>query len=108
MTAACSRGPREPERGSAEHGRELILKHECYDCHVIPGIDRRHGPGVPVSLEEFAGRNTISNGTVALTRATLEQYIQKPKTVNPRALMPGIGDAPDEARDIAAYLMTLD
>lgn len=85
-----------------------MVKHECYDCHIVPGIDRKPGPGVPVSLEAFADRDVITHGSIPLTRATLEQYIQKPKTVYPPALMPGIGDAPDEARDIAAYLLTLD
>jgi cytochrome c len=108
LIVACSRPPREPERGNAQRGRELIVRHECYDCHIIPGIDFKPGPGIPVSLAEFADRKTITSDAIPMTRATLEQYIQKPKSVYALALMPGIGTSPDEARDIAAYLMTLD
>jgi cytochrome c2 len=99
---------REPELGNAAHGKELIVKHECWDCHIIPGVDLKPGPGVPTSLDGFADSTTLCNDDIENTRANLEKYIQKPKSVYPQARMPGIGDAPEEARDIAAYLMTLD
>ncbi len=99
---------REPELGNVARGKELILKHECWDCHRIPGIDREPGPGVPTSLDGFANSSTLGHESIENTRANLEQYIQKPKSIYTQAKMPGIGDAPIEARDIAAYLMTLD
>lgn len=97
-----------PERGSVARGRELILRHECYDCHLIPGIDRKPGPGVPIPLDGFAERTMLRSTRIRLTREVLEQYLQRPRSVHPPSIMPGIGDRPEDARDIAAYLLTLD
>jgi cytochrome c2 len=80
--AACgARRAREPERGDVARGRELILKHECWDCHIIPGIDRAPGPGVPTSLAGFAEESSFANETIENTRENLETYIQKPKSI---------------------------
>lgn len=108
FTACKPSRAQEPARGNADRGKELMITRECYDCHRIPGIDRAPGPGVPTSLDGFANRDRILNDSVDNTRANLEAYLQKPKSVYPQARMPGIGDRPDEAMDIAAYLMTLD
>lgn len=109
MVVACrSRRAAEPERGNVARGRELVLLHECHSCHVIPGIDPKPGPGVRVSLAGFAERPRFAHGTLDNTRANLERYIQKPRTLYPSATMPGIGDRPSEAVDIAAFIMTLD
>jgi cytochrome c2 len=109
LFAACKPSrANEPQRGNAERGKELLIAHGCYDCHRIPGIDRAPGPGVPTSLEDFADRDRILNDSVENSRANLEAYLQKPKSVYPQARMPGIGDRPQEAMDMAAYLMTLD
>jgi cytochrome c len=108
VASSCAKHPSVPARGDASHGRELIVKNGCYDCHVIPGIDRKPGPGAPLSLDGVAVRRRIAAGAIENTRENLEAFIQHPRALSPAATMPGIGDAPDDARDIAAYLMTLD
>jgi cytochrome c len=96
------------ELGDVRRGRELMIQRQCYDCHIIPGVPGKPGPGVPTSLAGFAKKKRFALGTVENTRANLEAYLQHPRKVFPRTAQPGIGDRPDEARDIAAYLMTLD
>ncbi|HEX7705242.1 MAG TPA: cytochrome C [Thermoanaerobaculia bacterium] len=112
LVSACGGGrlylEPEPGRGDAARGKELAVLHECYDCHIIPGIDRKPGPGVPSSLAGLARRDRIVAKQVENTRDNLETYLQYPKKVAPRSLMPGLGDRPEAARDIAAYLVTLD
>jgi cytochrome c2 len=112
FAAACGGGrlylEPEPGRGDVARGKELLVLHECYDCHIIPGIDRQPGPGVPTSLAGLARRERIVAKQVENTRDNLEAYLQYPKKTFPRALMPGLGDRPEAARDIAAYLATLD
>jgi cytochrome c2 len=108
VASSCAKRPSTPERGNASRGRELIVKNGCYDCHVIPGIDQKPGPGAPLSLDGVAVRRRIAAGAIENTRENLEAFIQHPRVLSPAATMPGIGEAPADARDIAAYLMTLD
>lgn len=109
---SCTSGERrlapEAGRGDADRGKELMVVNQCYDCHIIPGIDRKPGPGVPTPLAGLAFREKIVMKQVANTRDNLEAYIQHPRKHFALTAMPGIGDKPQDARDIAAYLVTLD
>ena len=108
LLAACGGAPKYPNVGNVDRGRELIVKNGCYDCHVIPGIDRKPGPGVQLSLAGFATKSKMAYGNVQITPENVIAYIQKPKKVYERATMPGIGENKADATDMAAYLLSLD
>lgn len=117
-TAACNRPenqqprPASPEAagqavpGDPARGMQLAAQYGCNVCHVMPGVGGPQGALGP-SLAGVAARPTLSFGTVTNTPANLAQFIANPASLNPRSNMPPIGLAPNEAQDIAAYLMTL-
>ena len=112
--AACNRDeasksltPAEPAPiGNAERGRTLAAQYGCNVCHAVPGVDGPQGSLGP-SLAGIASRPTISVGVVQNTPANLAQFIQNPASLNPQSSMPPIGLPDADAKDIAAYLLTL-
>ncbi|HEY4116034.1 MAG TPA: c-type cytochrome [Rhizomicrobium sp.] len=107
--SACNRPPESnpvaKNVGNPERGAQLIQYFGCGACHEIPGIagaDAMVGP----PLDHFANRIYIA-GVLRNTPDNLVLWIRKPQTVVPGNAMPQMGiDAPD-ARDIAAYLYTI-
>jgi cytochrome c2 len=112
LTLACNRErpaappPAPPAKQQLDQGRLLITQYGCNVCHVIPGIAGAQGALGP-SLAGVASRPTLSEGTVQNTPANLARFIQSPGSLNPQSSMPPIGVNEDEARAIAAYLLTL-
>jgi len=92
--------------GNVERGRTLAAQYGCNVCHAMPGVDGPQGSLGP-SLAGIASRPTISLGTVQNTTANLVQFIQNPASLNPQSSMPPIGLPDADAKDIAAYLLTL-
>jgi len=92
--------------GNVERGRTLAGQYGCNVCHAMPGVDGPQGSLGP-SLAGIASRPTISLGTVQNTPANLVQFIQNPASLNPQSSMPPIGLPDADAKDIAAYLLTL-
>lgn len=97
--------PPPPPIGNAEAGRQHIEKYSCVACHVIPGITGDGGSLGP-DLAGFASRPTI-NGRVPKKPETVVAYLQNPSAVDPETSMPPLGLTEPEAKDITAYLMTL-
>ena len=75
-------------------------------CHLVPGVDGPRGSLGP-SLQGVASRPMISQGTVKNTPPNLVLYLQNPASLNPQSTMPPLGVSADDAKDIAAFLMTL-
>lgn len=92
--------------GNIERGRTLAAQYGCNVCHAMPGVDGPQGSLGP-TLAGIASRPTISFGTVQNTPANLVQFIQNPASLNPQSSMPPIGLPDADAKDIAAYLLTL-
>ncbi|MDQ4075862.1 MAG: c-type cytochrome [Chloroflexota bacterium] len=92
--------------GNPEVGAALISEYGCHTCHIIPGIRGPEGHVGP-PLANFARRSFIG-GVAANTADNLILWIQSPQAVNPLTAMPDLGVTEPEARDIAAYLYTLD
>jgi cytochrome c1 len=106
--AACSQSKQLPERvvpGSPERGKQLIARYGCGSCHTIPGIKGAKALVGP-PLMRF-GRRSFVGGQLANTPENLARWVQNPQAVEPGTDMPNLGIAPDEARDIAAYLENL-
>lgn len=74
----------------------------CGACHTIPGVDGANGRVGP-SLADVGERWSIA-GRVPNTPQNLVRWITSPQELDPGTLMPDLGVAPQQARDIAAYL----
>lgn len=91
--------------GSVQRGRELIVHYGCGSCHVIPGIYTARGlVGPPLY---FWSRRTMIAGEMPNTPENLVRWIENPPAIEPGTAMPDLGVTPPQARDIAAYLYTL-
>lgn len=93
-------------RGDAAAGRRAAEHYLCSTCHVIPGIvgvDQHVGP----PLSGIAGRPYIG-GIIPNTPQNMVRWLQNPQQFDPQSAMPALGLSERDARDIAAYLATLD
>jgi cytochrome c2 len=108
--SACSRrGAIEMSRqltgGDAQVGEHLIYTYGCGSCHVIPGVAEANGTVGP-SLQGFGSRYYIA-GLLVNTPQNLFRWVSKPEEIDPGTAMPDLGVTERQARDIAAYLYTL-
>ena len=87
-------------------GAQAIRAYGCGTCHTVPGVRGATGTVGP-SLARFALRDYIA-GNVLNTPENLVLWIVTPEAIEPGTAMPTIGVSEDDARDIAAYLYTLD
>ncbi|CAP43555.1 c-type cytochrome [Bordetella petrii] len=102
--AAPARGDALPG-ADAGRGRERIAEYGCVSCHAIPGV---RGPGARVGppLRHLASRAYLA-GVLPNTPANLVRWLRDPPAIAPRTAMPDMGLSEADARDIAAYLLTL-
>lgn len=110
LTAACGQTSRSPARevpnGDPGRGAVLIQQYGCASCHTVPGVRGADGLVGP-PLDHWAKRGYIA-GELPNNTQNLERWIQDPRGVEPKTAMPDLGVTPDDARDIAAYLYTLE
>ena len=91
--------------GYPGQGKQLIAQYKCGTCHTIPGVSHAHGVfGPPLN---FIGRRTELAGNFANTPENLVHWILSPKSMKPATAMPDLGLDEKQARDVAAYLETL-
>ncbi|MBO1113516.1 c-type cytochrome [Bordetella petrii] len=114
LLAACGKpdeplaAPAQPDAlpgADIQRGRERIAQYGCAGCHAIPGI-RAPGARVGPPLRHLAGRAYLA-GVLANTPANLVRWLRNPPAVAPNTAMPNMGLSEADARDIAAYLLTL-
>jgi cytochrome c len=91
--------------GSWFAGREALASRPCGQCHEIPGIRGARGKVGP-SLASWSGRVYV-DGRLQNTPQNLIGWIRDPHAIDPQNAMPTIGIGDREARDMAAYLYTL-
>lgn len=108
-TAACSHGEADAaaltQGGDAARGKELIRQYGCGSCHTIPrvpGAESIVGP----NLQGIATRAYIA-GVVPNMPENMMQWIMNPPGIDPKTAMPNLHVTAVDARDIAAYLYTL-
>ena len=105
---ACDAGPasgRVSASGDSKSGQRLIAQYQCGSCHAIPGVAAARGGQGP-SLEAFGRRSYIA-GRIPNNPDSLARWIVAPAALVPDTAMPSMGVSPAEARDMAAYLGTL-
>lgn len=90
--------------GNADRGKQLITQYGCNSCHDIPGIEGAKGMVGP-PLTHIGSRQIIA-GKLQNTPEHLIQWLQNPQMVDPQNAMPNLGVKADEARDMAAYLLS--
>ncbi len=91
--------------GEVHRGKQLIQLYRCGQCHTIPGIPDANGVFGP-PLVKMAARSYVA-GNLPNQPETLARWIQSPQSMKPKTAMPDLGVTPQQARDIAAYLDTL-
>ena len=102
---SASEGGAGAPAASAARGQRLLVHYQCGSCHAIPEVPatrRLNGP----SLQAFGKRSYIA-GHLPNRRDTLAQWIMSPQSLVPDSPMPDMGVSPADARDMAAYLGTL-
>lgn len=91
--------------GNAQRGAQVISMKKCGSCHVIPGINAARGLVGPPLL--YFGKTTYVAGMVPNTPPNLVRWVMSPQSINPNTAMPNLGLNEQQARDVAAYLYTL-
>jgi cytochrome c len=94
------------DNADPDRGREAIVQYGCVACHVIPGIRQATGRVGP-QLNDFANQLFIA-GVLPNTEPNLVSWIQDPQRINPLTAMPTLDVTSADARDIAAYLYSVD
>lgn len=112
LAGACGGGPDRvppPEMtvGNPAHGLALLTSYGCTSCHRIPGADDAPNGQVGPPLAGIGSRSVIA-GRVPNNPENLQTWVRDPRDVKPETLMPDVGVSAVDARDIVAYLYTLD
>ena len=108
--------PQEPRPGAAaegdgarpadaRRGQALMAQYQCTACHAIPDVAGVSG-GMGPSLAAFGRRSYIA-GHIPNAPATLAAWLRSPQALVPGTAMPDMGVSERDARDMAAYLVTL-
>jgi cytochrome c2 len=99
-------GTRFTDIGDAERGALYIRQTGCGSCHIIPGIDGARGlVGPPL---DHMGKRIFIAGLLRNTPANMVTWLRDPQEIVPGNAMPDMGLSEEQARDITAYLYTLD
>lgn len=94
------------EHGTVEAGKQAIQQYLCATCHQIPGVvgaSRHVGP----PLNGIASRKYIA-GILPNTPENMVGWLKNPQHFDPLSAMPDLGVTDKHARDMAAFLYTLD
>ncbi|MDD3837074.1 MAG: c-type cytochrome, partial [Phenylobacterium sp.] len=87
-------------------GRRVIEQVGCGACHLIPGVSWPQGRVGP-SLDGF-GSQALIGGRFPNRPEILARWVRDAPSLAPRTGMPAMPMTEPEARDVAAYLYTLD
>ena len=94
------------DAGDPQRGLAVIKRVGCASCHAIPGIDLPKGRVGP-SLHDFDAQALIA-GRLPADSGTLARFVRNAPSVLPGTTMPAMPLDEGEARDVAAYLISLD
>ena len=98
--------PAAERKPDADRGRAAVTQYACNACHTIPGItgsDVHVGP----PLNGMARRSLIA-GVAPNTPEQMVRWLTDPHSIDPETTMPAMQLSDQDARDIAAFLATLD
>ena len=98
----------ESQKGAASveqsDGAALFARSACVGCHTVRGVSAGLvGP----DLTHFGSRKTVAAGLRPNTLEHVAAFIENPPAVKPGVKMPSLGLTAEQARAVAAYLLTL-
>lgn len=106
LAAGC--GGHEPPAlgGDPERGRHLLRQFACVACHEIPGVAGAQGRvGPPLGgIRE----RVFLGGVLPNSPENMARFIRSPQAFAPRTAMPAMGLTEGQARDMVAYLHSLE
>ena len=94
------------EGGNAVNGPALLQQYGCVTCHEVAGVRTADGVVGP-PLSGIADRAVIA-GRLRNTPANLIHWIRFPQQIDPGNAMPDLNVHEEHARDIVAYLYSLE
>jgi cytochrome c len=92
--------------GDPNKAQALIVQFGCAGCHQIPGIRGPSGTVGPPLAD--IGAQIYLAGRLANTPEGLIEWIADPHKTDARSAMPATGISKEQARDVAAYLLSLE
>jgi len=98
--------PRQLAGADPARGLEVVRRTGCAACHKVPGVAWPRGV-VGGSLEGLGARPLIA-GRFPNQPRVLAQWIRDAPSLSPATAMPAMPVTDAEARDVAAYLYSLD
>lgn len=106
VLAGCSDPAMQQLGTDAANGRLLLRQFGCGECHTIPGVANARGNvGPPLT---HVARRTYLAGRVPNRPEAMAQWIRDPQRFDPMTRMPDLQVSEAHARDMVAYLFTLD
>jgi cytochrome c1 len=88
--------------GDPGRGQAAIYRYGCGSCHTIAGISNARGLVGP-PLTGIGSRMYVA-GVLPNNAENIVRWIQDPKGVDDKTVMPKLGVSEQDATDIAAYL----
>jgi mono/diheme cytochrome c family protein len=91
--------------GTPARAIPLLIANGCAGCHHITGVPGARGKTGP-PLTGISERQYVA-GVLANTPANLIRWIRYARAINPQTAMPSTNVSEQDARDMAAYLYSL-
>ncbi|MFL6719104.1 MAG: c-type cytochrome [Burkholderiaceae bacterium] len=92
--------------GDPKAGLHAIYQYLCVTCHAIPGtVEGKPNVGPP--LGSVASRRYLG-GVLLNTPENMVRWLMNPQAIDPLSAMPNLHVREQDARDMAAYLYTLE
>ena len=91
---------------TADRGWALLQTHGCHTCHTIPGVPEANALVGP-PLTAWRDRQYIA-GSLPNNAENLVLWLMEPQTIEPGTAMPDMAVTDQDARDMGAYLFTLE
>jgi cytochrome c2 len=91
--------------GDISRGRALVATNGCGACHRVPGVADADGEvGPPLTR---IGRRIYIAGVLRNTPDNMQSWLQDPQRIVPGNVMPNMHLSARDARDIAAFLFSV-
>jgi cytochrome c oxidase subunit 2 len=101
--AAQKAAPGEPS-GAAAEGKAVFARSACVGCHTIQGVSAGVlGP----NLTHFGSRTMVAAGMWPNTPENVAVWVKDPQRLKPGVKMPDLGLTEEQAKAVAAYLVSL-
>ena len=95
--------PVEPA-GPAAEGKAVFAGNACVGCHTIKGVSAGIlGP----DLTHFGSRTMLAAGMWPNTPENVAEWVKDPQRLKPGVKMPALGLTDEQAKAVAAYLVSL-